>query len=209
MKLIEDLKWRYATKKFNKNKPVTEQVVYEILAAGNLSATSFGMQAYKFILVKDKKIIEKLAEHSWGEQLSGSSFVIILAANTQVDDDFIKDYLAYSSKIEPRDEDKIEARYQMMKGFIKRMEDDGIKDSWAARQVYIVLGTLMAACANAKVDSCPMEGIDKVKYDEILGLRDKNLTTIVSLPIGYRADDDEYQYKNKIRRPLEDMVIEY
>lgn len=209
MNLIEDLKWRYATKKFNAEKPVPEELVARILEAGNLAATSFGMQAYKFVVVKDRKIIDQLAACSWGEQLKGASHLIILAARTDVDDTFIKDYLTYCNEVEPRDAEKIEARYQLISGFVKRMEEEGVKQDWAARQIYIVLGTLLTACANLKVDSCPMEGIDKVKYDEILGLKEKNLTTIVSLPIGYRAVDDEYQNKNKIRKPLIDMVIEY
>lgn len=209
MKLIDDLKWRYATKKFDKEKTVPEELVTEILEAGNLAATSFGMQAYKFVVVKDAEIIKKLADCSWGEQLHGASHVIVLVANTKVDDAFVRSYLDYSNKVEPRDADKLEARYQMIKGFTKRLEDGGLKADWAARQTYIVLGTLMAACANIRVDSCPMEGIDKEKYDEILGLKEKNLTTIVSLPIGFRATDDVYQEKNKIRRPLADMVIRY
>lgn len=209
MNLIEDLKWRYATKKFNAEKPLPEELVARILEAGNLAATSFGMQAYKFVVVKDRKIIDQLAACSWGEQLKGASHLIILAARTDVDDAFIKDYLTYCNEVEPRDTEKIEVRYQLISGFVKRMEEEGVKQDWAARQIYIVLGTLLTACANLKVDSCPMEGIDKVKYDEILGLKEKNLTTIVSLPIGYRAVDDEYQNKNKIRKPLSDMVIEY
>lgn len=209
MNLIEDLKWRYATKKFNAEKPLPEELVARILEAGNLAATSFGMQAYKFVVVKDRKIIDQLAACSWGEQLKGASHLIILAARTDVDDAFIKDYLSYCNEVEPRDTEKIEVRYQLISGFVKRMEEEGVKQDWAARQIYIVLGTLLTACANLKVDSCPMEGIDKVKYDEILGLKEKNLTTIVSLPIGYRAVDDEYQNKNKIRKPLSDMVIEY
>lgn len=209
MNLIEDLKWRYATKKFNAEKPVPEELVARILEAGNLAATSFGMQAYKFVVVKDRKIIDQLAACSWGEQLKGASHLIILAARTDVDDAFIKDYLSYCNEVEPRDAEKIEVRYQLISGFVKRMEEEGVKQDWAARQIYIVLGTLLTACANLKVDSCPMEGIDKVKYDEILGLKEKNLTTIVALPIGYRAVDDEYQNKNKIRKPLSDMVIEY
>lgn len=209
MNLIEDLKWRYATKKFNAEKPLPEELVARILEAGNLAATSFGMQAYKFVVVKDRKIIDQLAACSWGEQLKGASHLIILAARTDVDDAFIKDYLSYCNEVEPRDAEKIEVRYQLISGFVKRMEEEGVKQDWAARQIYIVLGTLLTACANLKVDSCPMEGIDKVKYDEILGLKEKNLTTIVSLPIGYRAVDDEYQNKNKIRKPLSDMVIEY
>ncbi len=208
MKLVEDLKWRYAVKKFDAEQTVSEEKLHEILEAGNLAATSFGMQAYRFVVVKDKATIAKLAECSWGEQLKGASHVIVLAACTNVDEDFITDYLNFSQKVRNVDAEKLEMYKGIIGGHLQRLEEQNQKAEWAARQTYIVLGTLLAACANARVDSCPMEGIDKAKYDEVLGLPNKNLTTIVALPIGYRATDDHHQDQTKLRRGLDEMVVE-
>lgn len=207
MKLIEDLKWRYAVKKFDASKTITDSQLQDILEAGNLAATSFGMQAYRFIVVKNKDLIAQLAEHSWGEQLKGASHVIILAACTNIDSDFVKGYIDYTAKVREIEPAKLDLREKIILGYLKTLKEEGRKDDWAARQTYIVLGTLMAACANACIDCCPMEGIQKVKYDEILGLPSKNLTTIVALPVGYRAECDHHQHEPKVRRPLEDMVV--
>lgn len=209
MKLIEDLKWRYAVKKFDANKKVTDEQVKKILEAGNLTATSFGMQTYRFILIKDKKIMSQLAEYSWGEQLKGASHLILLAACTNVDIDYVKEYTKLISKVRDVEPAKLDMHEKIILGFLQTMKEENRKDEWAARQTYIVMGTLLAACAEAKIDCCPMEGIQKPKYDEILGLASKNLTTISALPIGYRSADDKYQDLPKVRRPLEDMVIEY
>lgn len=207
MKLIEDLKWRYAVKKFDVEKKVNESQLQEILAAGNLAATSFGMQAYRFVVVKDEKLIRKLAEYSWGEQLKGASHLIVLAACTNIDNDFVKGYIDYTAKVRNTEPAKLEIREKIVADFIQRLEEQNTKEDWAARQTYIVLGTLMAACANARIDCCPMEGIQKPKYDEILDLPSKNLTTVVALPIGYRAKDDHHQDLPKVRRSLDEMVI--
>lgn len=208
MKLIEDLKWRYAVKKFDVSKKVTEEQLKEVLEAGNLAATSFGMQAYRFVVVKDKDLIAQLAEHSWGEQLKGASHVIVLAACTNVDGDFVKSYIDYTAEVRKTEPEKLEMRENIILGYLKTLESENRKEDWAARQTYIVLGTMMAACANARIDCCPMEGIQKAKYDEILGLASKNLTTVVSLPIGVRAEDDHHQGLPKVRRSLEEMIIE-
>lgn len=207
MKLIEDLKWRYAVKKFDVEKKVNESQLQEILAAGNFAATSFGMQAYRFVVVKDEKLIRKLAEYSWGEQLKGASHLIVLAACTNIDNDFVKGYIDYTAKVRNTEPAKLEIREKIVADFIQRLEEQNTKEDWAARQTYIVLGTLMAACANARIDCCPMEGIQKPKYDEILDLPSKNLTTVVALPIGYRAKDDHHQDLPKVRRSLDEMVI--
>lgn len=207
MKLIEDLKWRYAVKKFDAAKEVTEQQLQDVLEAGNLSATSFGMQAYRFVVIKNKDLIAKLADCSWGEQLKGASHVIVLAACTNVDAEFVKGYIEYTDKVRQMNPEKLDMRSKIILGYLKTLEEEGRKDDWAARQTYIVLGTLMAACANARIDCCPMEGIQKDKYDEILSLSSKNLKTVVALPIGYRAAEDHHQSEAKVRRPLDEMVI--
>ena len=78
---------------------------------------------------------------------------------------------------------------------------------WAAKQAYIALGTMMAACAMLELDSCPMEGFVAEEYNELLGLASKNLHATVVLPVGYRAEDDPEQHLAKVRRPLPEMVI--
>ncbi len=208
MELLKDLRWRYAVKKFDATKQVSDEDLQKIVEAGNLTATSLGMQTYRMVVVKDKAVIAKLAEVSWGEQLKGASCVLVLTACTNVDKKFVKNYINLAKEVRPMQEaEKLAMFEKMILGYVQGLEEKGGKEDWIARQVYIVLGTLMSACANLRIDSCPMEGIQKDKYDEILGLKEKNLTTVVSLPIGYRATDDHHQNMPKIRKSLDEMLI--
>ena len=77
---------------------------------------------------------------------------------------------------------------------------------WAARQAYIALGQFMAAAALLGLDTCPMEGLDPKKYDEILGLEATPFRTVVACPVGYRAEADKYASLAKVRFPVEELV---
>jgi len=79
---------------------------------------------------------------------------------------------------------------------------------WSKNQAYLALGNLLTVCANEKIDSCPMEGFIPKKYDEILGLKEKNLTSVLVVPIGYRAEDDMKTHQMKVRKKIEEIVIE-
>jgi len=93
-----------------------------------------------------------------------------------------------------------------MKGFLSRMNDDA-KQVWVDKQIYIALGNLMTVCANMRIDSCPVEGFIAPKYDEILGLADRGLSSVVVLPIGYRAEDDKYASNKKVRFATDEVVV--
>ena len=77
---------------------------------------------------------------------------------------------------------------------------------WAKLQSYIALGNFMTAAALMGVDTCPMEGFVPEKYDEILGLGDRGLTTAVLCPAGYRAEADKYDDLPKVRFDAADLV---
>ncbi|MEO0935871.1 MAG: nitroreductase family protein [Cyanobacteria bacterium J06641_2] len=102
----------------------------------------------------------------------------------------------------------LEGLANMVKGFLQRPADAFDKDAWSAKQVYIALGFLMFTAAMLEVDTCAMEGIDPVKYDEILGLKDKEYSTAVVCPVGYRIPSDKYANMAKVRFKTED-VVEY
>jgi len=82
-------------------------------------------------------------------------------------------------------------------------------NSWLSKQLYIALGNLMTVCAILQIDSCPMEGFDAEKYDQILGLDKLNLASVLVVPIGYRHEDDRYSKIKKVRRPIEKFVVRF
>ena len=82
------------------------------------------------------------------------------------------------------------------------------QQEWSIKQVYIAIGNLMTVCAVERIDSCPMEGFDRAKYDAILNLKEKGLKSVLLLPVGYRSKDDMFSEFKKVRKNLHDAVLE-
>lgn len=206
MSLLNTLHWRYATKKFNTEKKLTEDQITDILKGMNLAPSSLGLQPYEFIVIHDKKIQHLLADHSYGQQqITQASHIIVIAAKKEITSSYVESYLNHIAKIRKVSLESLDDYKNMILGFLegKSHEEQLI---WAQKQSYIVVGILMALCTDMHIDSCPMEGFIPEKYNEILGLSEMGLTATVVIPVGYRADDDEYASHKKVRKTLEDIV---
>lgn len=203
--IIKDLEWRYACKKFDSTKKVSEEDFNKLLESLRLTASSYGLQPWKFVVVENTELREKLVAASWNqEQVKDASHLIVLCSPT-VDEAHIDRYLEDQAKTRNQNiEDLAGFKKMLMMIANKSPEDQYI---WAKNQVYIALGTLLTVCANLKIDSCPMEGFKAKEYDEILGLKDMGLTSMVVCPVGYRAADDKYGGLAKVRFPIEDLTI--
>ncbi|MDY6900403.1 MAG: nitroreductase family protein, partial [Cyanobacteriota bacterium] len=150
-----------------------------------------------------------LVEHSWGQkQVVDASHLVVLTIKEGVDDKDVDTYLQRMSEVRNIPLEKLEGLANMVKGFLQRPADAFNKDAWSAKQVYIALGFFMFTAAMLEVDTCAMEGIDPVKYDEVLGLKDKGYSTVVACPAGYRLPSDKYASMAKVRFETED-VVEY
>ena len=209
MDIIESLQWRYATKKFDPSKSVSPKDLQTILEAGNLAATSYGLQPVEFVVVSDPELRQQLVPFSYNQpQVGQASHVIVIAVRTDVDADFIRANTKLTEQVRGFEEGHLDDYAKQMIGAITSMDDEK-QLIWAQKQSYIVLANLMAACASLKIDSCPMEGFVPAEYDRLLDLESKNLHASVVLPVGYRADDDEQQSFAKVRKPLEEMTHYY
>jgi len=203
----ENLRWRYAVKKFDPSKVVPDATVDQILDAGNLSASSFGLQPYKFVVVRDQAIQDRLVSSSWNQnQIAEASHLVVIAIRTDIGEKYIVDYVDMIESQRDMTTGSLGPYRDMMLGFVGKL-DAGAREEWATKQAYIALGSLLTACANLEVDSCPMEGFLPNEYDEILKLTDHQLKSVLVLPIGYRAEDDQHQHYKKVRKPLEEMVV--
>ncbi|MCD8406483.1 NAD(P)H-dependent oxidoreductase [Tenacibaculum dicentrarchi] len=208
MNTIENLKWRYAVKKFDENKSLSETQIITLKEAFNLTASSYGLQPVKMVVLQNKEIQQQLVAHSWNQpQVAQASHVLVLCIPKEYD---IKNIDTYFSLVkETRNTpDEILAPF-------KKMLTDSISNKtqeelaiWNKNQAYIALGNLMTVAANEKIDSCPMEGFIPQKYDEILGLDKHNLTSVLVLPVGFRAEDDYMKDLKKVRKNIEDIIIE-
>ncbi len=185
MSFLSNLNWRYATKKFDTNKKVSDTDLEKVLEAIRLTPTSFGLQPYHFYVVSNPEVKEKIQAVSWNQpQIGSSSHIIVFAARTDllVNND---EYFILMSGGNPEIRSSMKGFEDMLVGGITMHEN--ANDSWAARQAYIAHGFAMAACAELEIDSCPMEGFDPVAVGNILGLPESQ-KAVVMLPIGYRAE---------------------
>lgn len=205
MNLIQNLKWRYATKKYDSTKKVSTEDMNQIKEAIRLSASSYGLQLFKVLDVENKALREKLLPASWGQtQITGASHLLVFCGYADVKDEHIDEYMNLKAEVSNIDVANLKGYGDFVKGTMSKFPIE-FKQVWTAKQTYIALGTAMAACAELKIDSTPMEGFEAEVYNEILGLTDKGLKADVVLAVGYRNDEDDTQHHPKVRKSLENL----
>ncbi len=203
--VIERLQWRYATKQFDATKKIDDATWTAIEDSLVLTPSSFGMQPWKFFVVTDDGVRQQLLEHSWKQaQVVDASHVVVLAMKKGVDDAEVDRYINYSASVQGIPAENLEGFGKVIKGFLGNPQFD--VNEWAAKQVYIAIGQLMATAAMLGVDACPMEGFVPTKYDEILGLDKLGYASVLVCPLGYRHADDKYATQAKVRYPKAEMV---
>tara|TARA_R110001632_G_scaffold164675_1_gene283200 strand:- start:20511 stop:21149 length:639 start_codon:yes stop_codon:yes gene_type:complete len=207
--LLQDLQWRYATKKFDSSKVVSQDKVDFILEAIRLSASSSGLQPYEVIVVTNKEIRQQIVPHAWGQQqITDASHLLVFAAWDNYTAERIN--MMFDLVNEQRgskNQGWEDYRNMLLNAYPGR--DAQTNFEHAARQAYIGLGSALIAAADAKVDSTPMEGFTPDEVDAILGLREKGLRSVVMLPLGYRADDGDWLVNlKKVRRSDEDFITQ-
>ena len=204
--VLEKLKWRYATKVFDSNQKIADDVWEIIEQSLVLTPSSFGLQPWKFLVVTDQAVKEKLVEHSWNqEQVAACSHLLVLTALKDTQESDVHEFIDDIHSKRGGDKEALEPYKGMMLGFLSNMNAEKI-ETWAKSQVYIALGQLMTTAAILEVDACPMEGIIPPKYDEILGLSDSRYTTVLACPLGYRSDDDKYAELPKVRHETSRVI---
>ncbi|MBC3759702.1 NAD(P)H-dependent oxidoreductase [Hyunsoonleella sp. SJ7] len=208
MDTVKQLKWRYATKKFDAQKKLSKEKLEVLKQAFNLTATSYGLQTIKMVVLENKAVREPLVEHAFNQKqvLDASHLLIICIQNNILDEDVVKYY--DNIKGIRNTAETILKPYR--EGLIQMMEKMSVdeRQRWSTNQAYIALGNLMTVCAMESIDSCPMEGFVPAKFDDILKLTDKGLKSVLLLPVGYRAEDDMFSEFKKVRKPIEEAVVE-
>lgn len=203
MKLIESLNWRYATKQFDPERTVHEEKLSLLKEAIRLTPTSYGLQLFKVLVIEDKEIRKRLQDASFGQsQITDASHLIVFCNFRVVDNRDIDEFIALKASLENKSSDD----FQGYAGFIKQDfadRTDEQKSIYTAKQTYLALSSLLNACAELKIDACPMEGFEPDRYNEILGLSEKGLNAAVIATIGYRSAEDRSQYSKKVRKPGE------
>jgi len=203
MSFLEKLSWRYATKKFDPKKPVSEKDKEKVMEAIRMAPTSFGVQPFHVTVVESKDIREELKKNAWGQpQFTDAPLLLVFSSRN----DLLKRADEFIDVMTGGDAGKREmfAKVEMMiKGALGGKNPADAK-AWAAKQAYIALGFGLAAVAELGLDSCPMEGFDASAFKKILGLPE-NLYVEASLAVGHRSNDDEAAKRPKVRFSKEDL----
>ena len=208
MNIIEQLQWRYATKKFDDSHILSDKQLTTLKEAFNLTALSYGLQTLKLVIITDKEHREKLVSHSYGQrQVVDASHLLVLCIQSEIDETDVNEHFKNIVQVRKTSESVLEPFKNQLKAAIDGMPKTK-KFDWAIRQAYIALGNLMTVCAIEKIDSCPMEGFNPEAIDEALQLNLKGLKSVLLLPVGKRAKDDIFADLKKVRKPLNETIIE-
>lgn len=209
MDIIESLKWRYAVKSFDPNKRLSSSQVDRIKDGLQLTPTSMGLQLMQFIIIENQDLKNQIVPFAYNQkQVADCSHLLVLCRKTHVQEDDITTFVGRTGKVR-----ELENQHPTLQSYEKMLRNSlnlsmEQQQVWMENQVYIALGNLLSVCAAEKIDSCPMEGFNRVQLDEFLGLPDKNLNAVVMCPIGYRSNEDKYSRVAKVRRLKEDLFTE-
>lgn len=205
MDYLEALNKRYSVKKFDTEKLVSADALFHILEAARLSASSLGLQPYKIIIAQTPEMKEKLIPAFYNpSQISTCSHLIAIVSKNTIGPEYIGSYFNIISETREISLESLNPFRESISKHIERLSTEEVM-TWADKQCYIVLGNLMFAAALENVDTCPMEGFKQERIDEILGLDPATEKVAVTLAIGYRSEEDEFQNFKKVRKPKEKL----
>ena len=208
MSIIDSLSWRYAVKKMTGNK-VSQEKVNTLMDAIQLSASGFGLQPYQIFIVEDAELKAKIQPIAYGQpQIVESSHLLIMAAWNEVTAAHIDAYMDLIAETRGMSVSDLGDFKGAIAGSMKYKSKEQ-QAEWADRQVYLAMGTALAAAAELKIDTTPMEGFMPAKLDELLGLEAKGLHSVLILAIGERDEATDYMVKvKKVRTPKSELYVQ-
>lgn len=207
--IINKLQWRYATKKFDPSRILSDEKLNILKRAFNLTATSYGLQPLKLLVISDPEIKKQLVPISMDQlQVRDASHVLVFCTESGVNSEFIKNHFSRVERIRNTSRqilDPFEA--YLLDNFSEK--DPKEIELWMTKQAYLAMGNLLTVCAIEGIDACPIEGFEPDKYDAFLELDKKGLRSVLVMPVGFRAEDDMFAGFKKVRRGVEEVVIEF
>ncbi|MDP6922482.1 MAG: NAD(P)H-dependent oxidoreductase [Lutibacter sp.] len=208
MDIIRSLEWRYATKKFDPSKKLTTASLEVLKKAFNLTATSYGLQPLKMLVIENPALRQELLTYAYQQrQVVEASHLLVICIEKETSTEDIHAHFDLEKSVRGLDESVIASfRAQLVKIYENLSAET--RQLSAKHQAYIALGNLLTVCAVEKIDACPMEGFMPDKFDELLKLNTQNLRSVLLLPVGYRAEDDQMKDLKKVRKPINETVID-
>ena len=202
---IENQNWRYATKKFDATKKISNEDLSLLKEAIRLSTSSYGLQLYKVFIVENPEVRAQLQPASWGQsQIVEASHLFVFANYVDVQEKHIDQYLMNIAQTRAISLEDVKGYGDFMKNSLIGLPQDK-KAIWTSKQTYLALGNLLNAAAELKIDVTPMEGFEPEKYNNILGLNTLGLNASLVAALGYRHEDDATQHLAKVRKSTEEL----
>jgi nitroreductase len=204
---ISNQKWRYATKKFDASKTISNEDFETLKVAIQLSTSSYGLQPYKILIIENPELRAKIQPAAWGQsQIVDASCLLVFANITNFGETEIDNYINLMAKTREISVESLKGYADFMKMKITGLSEEQ-RNVWTSKQTYLALANLMNAAAELKIDVTPMEGFEPEKVNEILGLTEKGLHASLLATIGYRHEEDATQHYAKVRKPLNELFI--
>ena len=204
---LEQQNWRYATKKFDATKKISNEDLSILKEAIRLSSSSYGLQPYQVFIIESKDLRAKIQPAAWGQaQIVDASHLFVFANQTDVTNEDIDKYLKNVSETRNIPETALAGYGGFMKNGIGA-KSIAEKTDWTSKQTYLALANLMNAAAELKIDVTPMEGFVPSEVNEILGFNELGLNTSLIAPVGYRSEEDATQHQKKVRKSNEELFI--
>jgi nitroreductase len=205
--LMEALNWRYATKRFDVERKVSQDDINVLLEVLRLAPSSIGLQPWKFILVEDTEKRKELYKLSLDQsQITDASHLLLLCARNNMDEAYIDKLITYEQKALGYEATMLQAFRPHAVAYIKTMSEHQLKE-WMSEQVYIALGFLLSACAMLRIDACPIEAFDRHQTDKLLDLPKLGISSRTLVAIGYRSMQDHHALDKKVRFRKEDIFV--
>ena len=204
-KFLEAMDFRHACKIFDESKKISDEDMNFIVEMGRKSPSSFGMEPWKFLVITNEELKKKLRPFCWDQVqiTSCSHLVVILAAIEAVKPESGEVLKKFSRREMPKEQ--LDFYMQLYTNHLQdTLSSDEKIYAWTSKQTYIALANMMTGAAYLHIDSCPIEGFEKSKVEEILNIDTKQYQLSVIVPFGYRLHERSQQ----LRSPYEE-VVEY
>ncbi len=206
--ILTALNWRYATKQFDATKKLNDAQLALLKESFNLTATSYGLQPLKMIVVSSQGLKNKLVPISMDQkQVQDASHVLVFCVESKLSKEFIEAYFSNVKRLRNTPDTILDPFKNYLISEFETKDADQIK-TWMIKQAYLAMGNLLTVCAMAGIDACPMEGFDPKAYNELLGLDALDLESVLVMPVGFRAEEDMFASFKKVRRGSEQVIIE-
>ncbi len=195
-KFLDAMNFRHACKMFDETKKISEEDLNYILEVGRKSPSSFGMEPWKFLVIQNQELKEKIRPFCWNQpQITDcSDLVIILARIEDVKPSSGTPAKRFARREMPQD--KLDFYLDI---YSKHLADTLSTDEkiycWTARQCYIAAANMMTGAAFIGIDSCPIEGFEKENLEKALNLDTKKYQIAVLISFGYRLNEQSKQLR--------------